>query len=475
MQTVKVGHYNIEEFKQLDPTNIKYATQSNLLSSLYGTLLFRDELGQIQTGLAESYKVRGPSITFTIRDDITTKSGYRITAKDVYLSFLRLLVLNKNTHGNLKYFIACEPALKSLSDLCPNITYEGSTISFTLKNENMVKFFLGILVNPDFSVLPANSFDQASSSLTIKDYSETSGPYYIAEANSAKVLLHANKDHYLIRKQTPKEIEVVGLPNNDFVEAFIEKRIDIIPTFAPFNEERRNRLIKNTSPEEVRSHKTLPIKIRFLRMYSNGPNRLSLNNRLKFGQLLKSKFREFFPERFALNDTNDFFSSYGAPTLSEPSINKLKSTLIEHRSGNDQALKGLHGAMNFMLSKDASPFFDHNQLTLLDRDEPGKVDFGFNSMDAGFFDSLSHLAYCQSRNYLAMSDNEFESYIYKLMTTQDSDLQIKMLQDLHFKILSEGYIIPIGIEPYYAFARKPWKLNAYKMYAGSPLWMIEHE
>lgn len=473
---VKVGYYDISDFRSLDPADIKYSTTSNALRTLYSTLLYYDRDGQIRPGLASRYEIRDTQIKFFIRQDIKTKSGKAITAKDAYISFLRLLILNRNTHGNLNYFLHCRTQPTSLTTPCPAITHDENSINFTLKSPRILKYFLNILVNPDFSIIPESSINKESPALEIADFSNTSGPYYVDSISENEVMLKANQGHYLIKNNSPMAITMVGLPNNDFVEAFVDGRIDVIPTFSPFNEQRRKRLLAQVDGSTLSTHKTLPIKIQFLRMYNDGPNRLNRTQRLELAVAIREKFTSYFKDRFALEPTHEFFSGFGGSVLSPDQLLKIKQAHSKNNLSSDGKITGLTGAMAYMLQQDIKPFFDENSLVYREPEKNDQIlDFEFRSMDAGFFDNASHLSYCQSRNYFNMTDSEFSNWLDQTMNIDDPALQIKALQDLHFKILSEGYIIPIGIEPYYAFARKPWKLNAYKMYAGSPLWMIEHE
>ena len=58
------------------------------------------------------------------------------------------------------------------------------------------------------------------------------------------------------------------------------------------------------------------------------------------------------------------------------------------------------------------------------------------------------------------------------MKIQDRSTRVKMLSDLHFKILQAGSIFPFSVSPYHAVARKPWEIKMSTLFAGTPLWQI---
>lgn len=476
MTTVKVGYYNLSDLETLDPANILFTPTWNILHSIYATLLYYDNEGHIRHGAATEYSIDENIIKFKIRDDLLTQSGTPITPLDVVNSIKRLLILNSNTHGNLYSFLACPQKIERMSDDCVCIKPEANTVSFILKSKDVVDDFLNIIVNPDFSIIPTTSIDWQSSNLKIIDFKNTSGPYYLSKITETEAHLVANKGNYLLNPKSPTEIKLIGLPNNNFVESFLEEKIDVIPTFAPMNFQRVTEILDKSNPEDIYHHKTLPLNLQVLFFPKDGPQNLSKMDRFKVAKVLSEAFANYFPGRYDLTPTNELFSSYGTSTLDAEQMKKIYELRASVSPAERTTLKKLTGSVSYMLSETASPFFDHLGITYVKHTMKNyKSDFAFRAFDSGFFDDLSLLTYSQSIGLFNMTDPEFDKWFKGLLQISEPTDKLNYLRDFHYKILSEGHVIPIGLRPYHAFARKPWKLNAYKMYAGSPLWMIEHE
>lgn len=342
----------------------------------------------------------------------------------------------------------------------------------------MIKFFLNLLVNPDFSILPKDQVNWEDPKLKIESYSVTSGPFFIESIKDQVAVLKQNKGHYLLNKKSPEEIQLIGLPKNNFVEAIQSGEIDIIPTFTPFSSAKVKQVLTGPANELINHHRTLPIQLYFIHFSNRGPNKLGKERRLLLGQVLKNRFQKYFPNSVDISSTSEFFSNYGGSTLNHDQIKKISELSKLPAPNYDEIEKGLTGSLSFMLAETSKPFFDSIGVEFVDFENHVSelsVDFDFREMDAGFFDDISLLAFSQATGLFNMTNQEFSSWLDNMLKIEDPNVQLNYLRDFHYKILSEGHVIPIGLRPYHAFARKPWKLNAYKMYAGSPLWMIEHE
>ena len=91
------------------------------------------------------------------------------------LSFKRLMILSRNTHGDFKSLVCPEVELKSVFDDCPRMEIEGNTLILTPRYRS--DLLVGMLSAIDFAIIPRKSFDPES--LKITDYRNTSGPYYV--------------------------------------------------------------------------------------------------------------------------------------------------------------------------------------------------------------------------------------------------------------------------------------------------------
>lgn len=458
----------------LDPTNVVDAQQSNLLRSLYSTLLYFDTNGRIRVGAAEKFEVKENTIRFYMRKDLKTSAGDLLTAKDVYLSFKRLLVLNKNTHGKLTDFIKCDLVPKAITSECDGIRFEENIFEIDLKEAKYVSYFLPVLASPDFSILPEKAVDYTGS-LKIKNYRNTSGPYYVDTVNQGKTVFRVNKGHYLIDERNPEIIEFIAA-GDDRNERFKNGEFDVIPTYHTIYLPDIERL---GDLSRYNIHQTMPIKLFKVSFTPKGRKNLSREERLSIGAQLKKSFCTSFPGYKDFKPTNDFFTVVGEGSLSSEQQKKIEESYSKFEKALNREITAdisVTWAEKAKSIVEKIPHMKFVELTITNGTlvEPSP-DAYVISTDAGGFDNISLLSYLQSLGELGMTDSEFSSWLSDYFDTTDTSARLDKFRDLHFNMLYNAHVIPIGVEPYYGIARKPWKIEAYQMFAGSPFWTIKRE
>lgn len=472
---VKIPSYETFSLEGLDPTDVVDSQQFNLLRSIYSTLVYFDTNGRIRTGAAEKFEVSNNTIRFYIRKNFRTSTGDLITAKDVYLSFKRLLLLNKNTHGKLTDFINCDLVQKSMTSECDGIRFEGDIFEIDLKEAKFIPYFLPILANPDFSILPEKAVDYAGN-LKILNYNNTSGPYYLDSFNKDKTIFRVNKEHYLIDERNPETIELV--PEGDSrIDRFKNGEFDVILTYQALYL-RDIELLGDLSNYNV--HKTMPIKLFKVNFTPNGRNKLSREERLSIGAQLRKAFYTSFPGHRDFKPTDDYFSVVGEGALLPDQQQKVteafkvfEKTLLNREVTADISVTWAEKAKSIVEKIPNCKFVElfRKKGILI---EPSPDAFVIDT-DAGGFDNISLLSYMQSFGGLGMTETEFSKWLSDYVDTTDTTARLKKFRDLHFSILYNAHVVPIGVEPYYGIARKPWKIEAYQMFAGSPFWTIKRE
>jgi ABC-type transport system substrate-binding protein len=128
----------------VDPANILSLDHATLAFNLFAPLLSYNNDGSITPVLAKKWEISGSSVFFYLNENAKTSSGNKITSAMVIKSFKRLIILGTGTHGSFKHFIECS-RIKKIGDSCENIkAIDDSTIKFTLKKEQYIKFFIPI-------------------------------------------------------------------------------------------------------------------------------------------------------------------------------------------------------------------------------------------------------------------------------------------------------------------------------------------
>ena len=172
-QVLDIAFPSTDRIEDYDPSKIHWDYQYILLESIYSPLIeLSNTNGEPFSAVARIFYWRGQKFYLVIRDDLKTIDGHPITAEDVMLSFKRLMILSRNTHGDFKSLVCPEVELKSVFDDCPRMEIEGNTLILTPRYRS--DLLVGMLSSIDFAIIPRKSFDPVS--LKITDYRNTSGP-----------------------------------------------------------------------------------------------------------------------------------------------------------------------------------------------------------------------------------------------------------------------------------------------------------
>lgn len=472
---VKIPFFSSNELHTLDPANITNSTESNLLRSIYATLIYFDTNGRIRPGGASKFEVVDNKIHFHIRDSMKTIDGNTITAEDVYLSFKRQLILNKNTHGRLTHFLDCDPLPTKITDTCSGINFEENIFVVTVKSPKYIPFFLPMLANPDFAIIPKSSVDYSEPEMRISNLKNTSGAYFVESHNDKYAHFKVNPSNYLIDERNPTDIEVIFNTGDERDTEFINGKYDVIPTFAIVTP----KTLKSLGDlSNYNIHKTLPIQLTYIDFKKTGNNVLSLDERVSAGIALKNAYLSNFRDQFQLVETEQYFVVVGEGELQKDQLQQIK----EFYRGAKPLKRTITADIANMWPQKAKPVvnslqnFEYKELaTPADAQTEKSPQLYAISTDAGGFDNVSLLSYLQSLKHFGMSDAEFSRWLDDYIETDNESLRLQKFRDLHFRMLMDAQVIPVGAESYYGVARKPWKIEAYQMFAGSPFWTIKRE
>ncbi len=465
---------SISEMK-LDPANVQTLNEANLIRNLYSRLVEFTNEGELTTAAAESFTVSDTDLTFTIRKDLISSKGQRITAEDFYLSLKRLLVLDKNTHGDLKNILCRTNEKLVINSPCEGLSYSENKLFIRPTEANRIKYILPLLASVDFSVVPKSSIDWSSLDLPILNYQNTSGAYYLERDFTDKnqsLILKANTNSFYYAPNIPHEIEVISATRDQASALFIEKKLDYIPTSYSWTGE----MLDKAKDSDVNIHETFPIKLWATRFTVEGLKKSTAAERKYIGEKLRAKFTQIYPQERIT------FSKEMFPKLSEGSLSAAElATLDTEPSENFKLQRKIKLGVpkgEFDKFYNALNEFEWIELielvrapwTLESSQQPDcYVTFG----DSSFFEDLSLISNQMSMGTFNLSKSESIKWIQDYLNIEDKSLRLKMLRELHLNTLQNSYIVPIGFTNFYSFSQNNWKLNFSKYYVGNPFWQIK--
>lgn len=475
LSQVSIPLFGTNELANLDPAYITDSTQANFLRSIYATLLYFDPKGNLTFGAASDFKVSDNRIQFFIRNSLKTRDGDQIGAEDVYLSFKRQLILQKNTHGNLTNFIDCQLMLQKICDKCSGLHFDENLFEVTLKSKNHVPFFLSMVTTPDFSILPKKSVDYADPKMKILNLQNTSGAYYVENQTAEYALFKQNPSSYLIDERNPLEIKVTFCVGEDRDTRFENGDFDVIPTFGIFTQ-KNIKQFKNISNFNI--YQTNPIQLTYIDFKKTGSNPLTTQERLSAGIALKNAYLSEFKEQYGMLETDQYFLPTGNAKLTGEQSIKI-TELFKNAKPLNRKVSADIAVMRPQKAKpvvDSLVNFEYQELYSIDDMQTEKSpDLYISMSDTGGPDDLSLLSYTQFKQQFGMSDIEFARWLDDYIDTESESLRFEKFRDLHFKMLLEVQVMPVGTECYYGIARKPWKIEANQKLPGSAFWTIKRE
>lgn len=447
---------------KFDPHLIQTADVAVLGQNLYSRLVSMDEGGEIVGDLADDIRWNGKSYVLRIRRGMKTVDGYEISPHDVALSLRRIFKKDQNTHGSLRPFLAEE---------C--IQEDGANIILTPDKPELKTFLIQSLASVDFSIIPAKALDLSQPGWSIVDWRNTTGLYYVHEDSAdGRLVLAINPSHHYFSGKQPSVIRLRPGWGADAVEAFNQGEVDIIPTITMAS----GSAFQKIKGEEANKFESEPIYLSSIRTTSRGLKKLSPVQRLKVGLAIKAALlKSMHPEDGKA--TEEFFPAFSEGSLAKEQREELDRTLKAasaaevkekiclgvYPSRLDDFKSVLAGVPNVEVvpTKGVPPWLEP---------EERQPDMYFAVTDSGFYESLSLLYYNIDQGTF-MDRQEGMPWLENYLK-QDKQSRLSLLKDLHLSFLREGRTIPVSVTSYISIARKPWRPQFSKFYAGTPLWKL---
>ncbi|MBL6988884.1 MAG: hypothetical protein ISR65_03865 [Bacteriovoracaceae bacterium] len=475
------------ELTAYDPARVETASMANFVRAIYSPLIEFSNDGELVSGLASKFIWKDGAVHFYLNDNAKANDGTPITAKDAYISLKRLIILGKNTHGNLKSFICPDATVKKLDDECPGLITENNKLIIT-PIPSRKSLLLPLLANIEFTVIPQKSLDL--NNLSIINYNITSGPYFVdKDKGNGNITLVANKYNHHYSKKIAQSITLVPVssPQSSLIDLIENKKVDIIPTFNWGDENKLHAYFLNKNNYSI--HRSMNIKTYLLKFTKRGMQELSQERRHILGAIIKKAYLETLDKNSIAQGQNQFFGVYGEGSLSDSDQKRLNETIEKAIASGTSLEKGAGIVMNVFKSQlDLNKTRYSQVLPELAFSTSPKLPFfmNYNSQeemphlfivggDTSFYENVSLLSYMISLDMFEMGQEKANEWIEDYLSIEDKNTRLKKLQKAHLAMLISASVIPLAAAPYVAIAKKPWKFEVSDQYAGTPFWQIVHD
>lgn len=481
--TLRAAFPYAKSASEYEPSRIYLAPEYIFLENIYSPLVeVSPKTGEIEPGVAQSYRWVGTDLHLLIRDNLKTISGKIITAKDAEFSLKRLLAMPGNTHGDFRELICGNTNLTSIEDQCQGIHVEKNELILTT-TESGKTFLLTMLAAIDFAIIPKSAVD--SKSMKIINYAETSGPYYVyQDSPKGEIELRANPNHYHYSAQIPQAIVLVpsssSIPHGS-LEDFKSGRVDYITTVDAARADDVIAFSRTVSDSVL--HTSMNIRS-FVVMFSpRGLKELSSEERFAIGEKLRESISKSFAGTNGYENSRQFFPAFG-----EGALDKEKMAVVEKKFQSAKSIPEKPLSMTLVRLGDPSKFvaaikaaLPQIETTVAENSTSFQKYKSINDMphmvlvgpDTGFLEDIGLISYSMNAGYFGLNADERKLWLKKYMDLQDKSHRLELLRALHEKALSEPIIVPLLSAPYAALARKPWKIGLSQLYANNQLWLIQ--
>lgn len=464
-----------------EPTSITVANEYTFLENVLSPLVEISKDGSIEPGIAEKAEWVNDELKLTIRSSLKTAFGKSITAEDVVFSLKRLLVLSQNTHGNFNDIVCPGLKLKSVNDDCPGIRKDENSVY--LHAHGGKSFLLPMLAAIDFAIVPKFMTDPKT--LAIKNFTETSGPYYVeSDDEKGNIKLRINPNHYLSKEPIAETIVLIPFDPNkksETLNALKNGDVDHLPIIDPARPDDMIPFAKEHSNFDI--HVTAKIRTLALTFTERGHIDLSTGERRFIAQQIRLAFLTLFNNVPGFEQRLEFFPTQGAGGLT-PEQRALAQQLIKQKLKKPQRkfklgifkrgdLAPWQKVINEFLPE-AECYTDINIPELTNYKNIEDMPHAFiAATDTGFMEDIGLLSYTLNAGYLGLFKGDKDKWLADYMAIENKDTRIEKLKSLHFKAISEASNVPLITLPFTALVRKPWKMELSELYANNQFWRIK--
>ena len=460
---------------RFDPIRIQLDTEAVILDNLYSPLLRIGNDGNIVPFFAEKFWWKGDSLHLKVRNGYRTVDGHTVDVHDAEFSLRRVMSSHTNAHGDLALLICPDGKFENIDSPCPGLKVSGDELILTVVKSSYRSFLMKLLTTMDFGIIPRVSFDDSIPIPKIKDYRNTTGPYYVEKDDpNGAYLLKANPNHWLINSGMPTQLEFVPTFTSAALDLLEAGKVDFISCI---NVEPSAKLMEFRNDVRFNFFDTYPIRKYFAATTQDQLSKYSKIERHAIYQKIREAFLKH-PDAKGWNPSIDFYPALGEGSLDKNQLEQMQliannSTMTKTSQSITIRVGKRWNKMYEEVFKDNSEFKIVQASTLSPflplKDRP---DFYITGTDSAFQESFSLISYNITADMVLLTKEESKPWLNKYISLEDKEERIKMLRELNFKTLESGLIGVIGEAPYTSVSRKPFRYEGSKFFAGSPLWVI---
>lgn len=462
---VSVPYFN-RSISKLNPQFIQYASEAILTQNLYSRVLDVHAGGKIQGDMAYDMYWNGEAYEFSIRRFKTSKST-EISAEDVYYSLLRIIAVDNLTHGSLKSLICPGAKINSLYDKCEGLSWSGDKVFLKPTDPRTKSFALSLLGATDYSIIPKGQLDFENPINLNLNLTDTTGLYYVLEDHpEGNSVLALNKNHYLATEKHLGELRLIPEMKDQALERLKNNEVDFLMTISLVSEKE----LDSVAGKKFRVFKSEPFTLHMLNFPKNSFSKFTPSQRLAIGRVIKELLLSSDILESNL-ETQQFFPNGSEGYLPENKrndLNKLISESLPNFDLHEQELTIMTYGKYVDLFKKL--FSGYEKINIIPWSTPWTLslneqpDLYFVGTDSSFFADIALLSYNFSTKTFGDKEDA-DGWITDFIKTEDSAVRIKKLEDLHYKFLSEGRVVPICMSSYIAITHLLVKMNFSKLSA----------
>jgi hypothetical protein len=481
--TLKVALNTSVPLNELDNSQIALASDYSVLELLHSTLVQYDNQGELIGDIAERFFWENNDLVFEFKDTYTSK-GRRITPKDADASFKRLMILNKNSHGNLVNLLCMDKIPKSINDDCNGLKIDGNRL--ILKTKDKSPFLLPLLTNLDYGIIPKDSLDELT--LKIKDPENTTGPYQLIRTATGTYRLQSNKNHWRYSHYMPHQVEFYPFDyesnsSNSAENQFLNGKVDFIPTAAELTLADAHKL-KNNFHGSVSIHATNPMYLAYAEFTRRGQT-LPIETR----RHLLASFRKGVVKTLVNDDKGRIPTLQILPPSSEGNLSliqlsEMESILAKYEHPLDAT--GIKIAVPSSVLPFYQKAFESEVKNLTFISNPKIVSFGdrmdedvphlsISAVDVTSIEDINFISYSVKHGILVPPQNQTPAaWLKQYFDTQEKSNRMAMLQKIQFNTIWENpSIIPLSIRPFVSIIDSKWSTDFSKLFPNDPFWKIQ--
>lgn len=468
-----------------DPLRIFLSPEYTFLENTFSPLVEYTPKGELVSAVAERFEWRGTEARFQIRRGLKTVDGHRIDAKDVETSLKRMMIVSGNTHGDLRDMLCPAAHLSELDDPCPGMEVQDGGLTLSMRFEKRKIFLFPMLAALDFAVIPRGSID--SKTLAIKDYRNTSGPYYVKKDNpQGRISLAANPHHFHYSEDMPQEIVLVPTMAKDAGESLRRLASGDIDAITTIDRTPHSAMMDYAAAHaDVSLHSTLPLRTYVMVFTQKGRQRFSEHSRSSLWKGMRDAFKTMFLSRPGYAVSEQLFSVFGEGALSPAQLSAIRDRFSAdgHAMGKSPEMLAWVIRMSDFDSEhpELKRLFPNTRFLHMDK-VPGFVDFKktrvaepdfvISGPDMGFLEDIGLITHYLSADFFYVPKERGAGWMRDYMAVPEKKNRLSILRELHFNTIYHAVCMPLAISPYTALFKKPWVPDLSKVQASDALWRL---